>query len=115
MMIVGVINSRFNHYSYVRNLVGLVPGVDYVRVTDLFGWAEHTLRRMNKHIHITPSDRQELSAVIRQGLEKSLHEIFTNPTIIAEKGEKAIQYIREHHSPVDFAARMNQIYLESIG
>jgi glycosyltransferase involved in cell wall biosynthesis len=66
-------------------------------------------------IHITPSDRQELSAAIRQGLEKSLHEIFANPTIITEKGEKAIQYIRDFHSPADFAARMNQIYLESIG
>lgn len=35
-MIVGVLGFRFDHYSYVRNIIGKVPGVEYCKTKDLY-------------------------------------------------------------------------------
>jgi glycosyltransferase involved in cell wall biosynthesis len=35
-MRVGVLGYRFDHYSYVRNIIGKVPGVEYCKTKDLY-------------------------------------------------------------------------------
>jgi len=83
---------------------------------DRIGW----LIPVPKHssgeaIYATEDDRLALSSAIRNGLEQTVHQIFENPTLVVEKGEKAFESIRENHSPQKFAERLQEIYLEALG
>jgi glycosyltransferase involved in cell wall biosynthesis len=70
--------------------------------------------RLGEAIYETPEDRQVISEAIRTGLKQAVHEIFSDRTVIENKSDKAIAGIRDHHSPSDFAARMQKIYLGAI-
>jgi glycosyltransferase involved in cell wall biosynthesis len=47
-MIVGVVAYRYDHYSYVRNIVSIVPGVEYRKARDLYAWINATARSLNR-------------------------------------------------------------------
>jgi len=46
-MIVGVLGYRFDHYSYVRNIIGKVPGVEYCKTKDLYARLNATAHALN--------------------------------------------------------------------
>lgn len=80
------------------------------------GWLiEVPKNRLGEAIYTTREDRQAISNSIRKGLEKAVHEIYSDRSIILRKSEKAITRIKERHSLSDFAARMRKIYLEAAG
>ena len=48
-MKVGIVAYRYDYYPYIRNIVGIVPGVEYRKARDLYAWvnaAAHTLNRI---------------------------------------------------------------------
>jgi glycosyltransferase involved in cell wall biosynthesis len=47
-MKIGIVASRFDLYPYTRNIVGIVPEAEYVRVRDLFGYLSVAARRMSR-------------------------------------------------------------------
>jgi glycosyltransferase involved in cell wall biosynthesis len=69
---------------------------------------------LGEAIYTTAEGRQAISAAIRLGLERVLHEIFANRSIIMAKAENAMQSIKVNHSVQSFAARMRKIYQEAL-
>lgn len=47
-MIVGVVGYRFDHYSYIRNIIGKVPGIEYRKAKDLFAYVNAGARTLNR-------------------------------------------------------------------
>ena len=79
------------------------------------GWVINVPKnRLGEAIFATKEDRDVISKLIRNGLEKSVQEIFTNKAIIAKKAENSIRRIREHHSIERYAERMRNIYQEAL-
>jgi glycosyltransferase involved in cell wall biosynthesis len=46
-MIVGVVSYRFDHYSYTRNIINCVPGVEYRKTKDFFAQVNAGAHRVN--------------------------------------------------------------------
>jgi glycosyltransferase involved in cell wall biosynthesis len=79
------------------------------------GWViEVPKNRLGEAIYSTESDRLVLSEAIRIGLEKAVHEIFTDRSIIPIKSEQAILSIKSNHSTEAFSSSMRRIYLNAI-
>ena len=79
------------------------------------GWVIDVPKQQSgEAIYATKDDRNVISKLIRNGLEKTIHEIFTDRSIIAQKAEKSIARIKEHHSVERYAARMKNIYQEAL-
>lgn len=58
-MIVGAVGYRFDHYSYIRNIIDKVPGVDYRKARDLFAYVNagaRTLNRLTNRVIISTFD-----------------------------------------------------------
>ena len=47
-MRVGVLGYRYDHYSYVRNIIGKVPGVEYCKTKDLYARLNATAQLINR-------------------------------------------------------------------
>lgn len=62
----------------------------------------------------TPADRKIVSQTITNKLEEIIVSIFAHPEIIAEKAEKSLSAIKQHHSPENFAEKLNEIYQEAL-
>jgi len=71
--------------------------------------------RLGEAIYTTESDRSVISDAIRKGLEKIVHEIFADRSIIPIKSARSILSIKTSHSKEDFSDRMKNIYLNAIG
>ncbi len=79
------------------------------------GWVINIPKnRLGEAIYATKEDRNIISKLIRNGLEKIIHEIFTDRSLIIKKAEHSISRIREHHSFDEYASRMRKIYSESL-
>ena len=79
------------------------------------GWViEVPKNRMGEAIYSTDTDRMVIREAIRKGLEKVVHEIFADKSIIPTKSEKAILSIKTSHSREGFSSRMKNIYLNAI-
>lgn len=79
------------------------------------GWMiEVPKNHLGEAFYATESDRMSLSEAICIGLEKAVHEIFTDRSIILQKAGKSILSIEHSHSRIDFATRMNNIYLDAL-
>jgi glycosyltransferase involved in cell wall biosynthesis len=75
------------------------------------GWLISVPRnRLGEALYTTPDARQDLSTAIEAGLERAVHEIFTNLSGIEVKGAAALSRIEKAHSPDDFARQMQRIY-----
>jgi len=80
------------------------------------GWMiEVPKNRLGEAVYTTESDRLVLSEAIRIGLEKVVHEIFADRSIIPKKSEQSILSIISNHSIEAFSSSMRQIYLNAIG
>jgi glycosyltransferase involved in cell wall biosynthesis len=47
-MIVGIVAYRFDYYPYTRSIVGIVPGIEYQKVKDLFSRLNAGARTLNR-------------------------------------------------------------------
>jgi glycosyltransferase involved in cell wall biosynthesis len=79
------------------------------------GWViEIRKNQLGEAIYITEEDRLLLSNQIRTGLERIIHEIFSNRNEIITKANNSLSGINENHSIENFAKRMCEIYLDAI-
>lgn len=65
---------------------------------------------LGEAIYATPENRQELSQRIQAGLEEIIRVIVDDPSVIASKGQAALDRIRTEHDPQDYAEKLRQIY-----
>ena len=80
------------------------------------GWLIEVPRnQLGEAIYATDEDRLAISNAIRDGLEKAVHEIFADRSIIAKKASQAILGIRTNHSKDKFSIQMEKIYRDAIG
>jgi glycosyltransferase involved in cell wall biosynthesis len=70
---------------------------------------------LGEAIYSTDSDRAVISTAIRNGLEKVVHEIFADRSIIPIKSAKSNLSIKSNHSKEDFSNRMKKLYLNALG
>jgi glycosyltransferase involved in cell wall biosynthesis len=47
-MIVGIVGYRFDYYPYVRNIVDIIPGIEYKKAKDVFAWVNAGARILNR-------------------------------------------------------------------
>jgi glycosyltransferase involved in cell wall biosynthesis len=79
------------------------------------GWIIHVPKnRLGEAIYSTQEDRRIISDLIREGLERIIHEIFSDTEVILAKCKNAIAGIKEKHSVEDYANRMKEIYIQAI-
>ena len=60
---------------------------------------------LGEAIYTTASDRNTISTTICAGLEKAVHEIFADRSIIPQKSAEAILNITANHSKADFSSK----------
>lgn len=65
-------------------------------------------------IYTTAADRERISAAIRAGLERAVHEIFLNRDIIGHKAQRALTYIAEHHDPTRVSEQLRCLYTTAV-
>ncbi len=70
--------------------------------------------RLGEAIYFTQEDRKIISDLIRGGLERIIHEIFSDRKVILAKSKNAIAGIKEKHSIEDYTSRMKEIYIQAI-
>lgn len=58
----------------------------------------------------TPEERAVLSERIQSGLEHIIRAIAQDPTVIAKKGQAALEKIRTEHDPVQYGEALRDIY-----
>ena len=58
----------------------------------------------------TPEERAVLSERIQSGLEHIIRAIAQDPTVIAKKGQAAVEKIRTEHDPVQYGEALRDIY-----
>ena len=65
---------------------------------------------LGEAIYATDEDRQKLSQSIQSGLESAIRSIVADPSVIALKGQAALERIRVEHDPQAYAESLRQIY-----
>jgi len=65
---------------------------------------------LGEAIYATDEDRQKLSQSIQSGLESAIRSIVADPSVIALKGQAALDQIRAEHDPQAYAESLRQIY-----
>ncbi len=65
---------------------------------------------LREGLYKTPDERLSMSQSIREGLEYTLHTIFSKPSIIIQKGNAAIARIKREHSPEKYQMTLREIY-----
>ena len=79
------------------------------------GWViDVPKNRLGEAIYTTEEDRAKVSSAIKSGLASALVEIMHDRQIVCRKGDASIRYIRESHSPEDFARRLGAIYRRAL-
>ena len=79
------------------------------------GWIiEVPKNSLGEAIYTTKENRLAIGNLIREGIEKAVHEIFADRTVILEKSKNSISRIIEHHSIDNYASKLKNIYLEAI-
>ena len=64
--------------------------------------------------YTTPEDRENLSQVIQDGLESIIRAIAADPSVIAQKGQAALDRIRAEHDPQAYTESLRQIYRSAL-
>lgn len=65
---------------------------------------------MGEALYSTPEERAKLSEQIQVGLETIIRSIIADPSVIAKKGQAAVERIRVEHDPQAYADKLRQIY-----
>jgi glycosyltransferase involved in cell wall biosynthesis len=63
----------------------------------------------------TSGERQKASNIIREGVYRILKEAVSDPAGIRTRGIRALQRIRDDHSPARYAQQLRGVYLEALG
>jgi glycosyltransferase involved in cell wall biosynthesis len=75
------------------------------------GWLiEVPKNSLGEAICTTKKDKVMLSEVIKKGLEQSIHEIFSDKSLLTKKSKASILGIKENHSVDKYSERMRKIY-----
>lgn len=75
------------------------------------GWLIHVPKNdMGEALYSTPEERAKLSEQIQSGLEAIIRSIVVDPSVIAMKGQAALERIRVEHDPEAYADKLRQIY-----
>lgn len=79
------------------------------------GWVIEVPRNvLGEGRHQTPEGRRQISAEIRAGIARALHQIFADRTVIAQKAAKAISHIQAFHDPDAHARALKAIYTQAV-
>ena len=65
---------------------------------------------MGEALYSTPEERAKLSEQIQMGLEAMIRTIVADSSVIAQKGQAALERIRVEHDPQAYAESLRQIY-----
>lgn len=91
--------------------VRALPEINNINV----GWVINIPKKqLGEAIVETKEDRNIISKLIRNGIEKSVHEIFSDKELIIKKAENSIARIKECHSVDKYASKMCEIYREAL-
>jgi glycosyltransferase involved in cell wall biosynthesis len=91
--------------------VRALPEINSAKV----GWLIHVPKNeMGEALYSTNEERLILSEQIQAGLENTIRSIIADPSVIAIKGQAALERIRVEHSPEDYAERLRQIYRAAV-
>jgi glycosyltransferase involved in cell wall biosynthesis len=75
------------------------------------GWLIHVPKNeMSEALYSSAEERSILSEHIQAGLEAIILRIIADPSIIAQKGQAALDRIRVEHDPQTYAEKLRQIY-----
>ena len=79
------------------------------------GWLIHVSKNeMGEALYSTSEERSKLSKQIQTGLESIIRSIINDPSVIALKGQAALERIRVEHDPQSYADRLRQIYQSAL-
>ncbi|CAH0495758.1 glycosyltransferase [Novosphingobium sp. CECT 9465] len=79
------------------------------------GWVIKVPRNaLGEGRHQTPEGRRQISAEIRAGIARALHQIFADRMVIARKAENAISHIQASHDPDAHARALKAIYTQAV-
>ena len=102
-----VLEAQASGCPVITTDVRALPEINNNRV----GWLIRVPKdELGEAIYTTTEDRQKLSQQIQAGLENTIRSIIADPSVIAIKGQAALERIRVEHSPEDYAERLRQIY-----
>jgi glycosyltransferase involved in cell wall biosynthesis len=102
-----VLEAQASGCPVITTDVRALPEINNNRV----GWLIRVPKdELGEAIYTTTEDRQNLSQQIQAGLENTIRSIIADPSVIAIKGQAALERIRVEHSPEDYAERLRQIY-----
>lgn len=75
------------------------------------GWLIHVPKNeMGEALYSTVEERSILSKQIQSGLEAIIRSIVADPSVIAQKGQAALNRIRLEHDPQVYADKLRRIY-----
>ncbi len=78
------------------------------------GWViEIPKNYLGEGIYTTKNEMFKISRLIKKGIKSAVYEIFSDRSIISKKSNSAISNIRENHSPVKYAEKLKNIYIET--
>lgn len=91
-----------------------VRALPEINNTDV-GWLINVPKNeLGEAYYQTPEERQILSERIQSGLEHIIRGIAQNPSIIAKKGQAALEKIKSQHDPVRYGESLRAIYEKAL-
>ncbi len=102
-----VLEAQASGCPVITTDVRALPEINNNRV----GWLIRVPKdAFGEAIYATAENRQDLSRTIQAELEEIIRGIVNNPSVIALKGQAALERIRTEHDPQAYAERLRQIY-----
>ena len=106
-----VLEAQASGCPVITTDVRALPEINNNRV----GWLIKVPKdELGEAIYATEEDRRELSQIIQEGLENSIRKIVTDPSVIAQKGQAALDRIRTEHDPQAYADKLRQVYQSAL-
>lgn len=102
-----VLEAQASGCPVITTDVRALPEINNNRI----GWLIRVPKdALGEAIYATPENRQDLSQRIQTGLEEIIRVIVEDPSVIASKGQAALDRIRIEHDPQDYAEKLRQVY-----
>ena len=106
-----VLEAQASGCPVITTDVRALPEINNNRV----GWLIRVPKdELGEAIYATGEDRRELSQIIQEGLENTVRRIVADPSVIAQKGQAALDRIRTEHDPQAYADKLRQIYQSAL-
>lgn len=102
-----VLEAQASGCPVITTDVRALPEINNNRI----GWLIRVPKdELGEAIYATAEDREKLSQEIETGLENTIRSIVAEPSIIALKGQAALERIRLEHDPQVYVDKLRQIY-----